>query len=416
MHHYILLYYFCRENRDKMGKERLFTKSYCCLLSANFLLYFGFWLLTPILPIYLTEAFNSGTSVAGIIISCYTVSGMFIRPFSGYLLDTFARKPLYMTAYFIFVAMFAGYLVAGYLMIFAMIRIVHGLAYGMVTVGGNTLVIDIMPSARRGEGLGYYGLSNNMAMATGPMIGLFMHNNGINFKTIFGAGLCFCIIGFLMATMVNTPYKAPVKRPPISLDRFLLLKGIPGGIALLLLSIPYGMTTNYIAMYARECGITTETGFFFTLTAIGMAVSRIMAGKVVDKGYVTEIISAGFYGVVLCFIGIGSLAWVCSENILLGTTLFYVIPLILGISFGIMFPAYNTLFVNLASNNQRGTATSTYLTSWDLGLGLGIVLGGHWAETSGFSTAYFIGAGLAFVSAIFFNLYAAPHFQKNRVR
>ncbi|WP_347915637.1 MFS transporter, partial [Bacteroides fragilis] len=113
---------------------------------------------------------------------------------------------------------------------------------------GNTIVIDIMPSSRRGEGLGYYGLANNIAMSIGPMTGLFLHDAGADYTLIFCCSLGSCLIGFLCASLVKTTYKPPVKREPISLDRFILLKGIPAGFSLLLLSIPYGMTTNYVAM------------------------------------------------------------------------------------------------------------------------------------------------------------------------
>lgn len=256
-------------------KDRLVTPSYCFILAANFLLYFGFWLLIPVLPFYLSEVFSTSNSTIGIILSCYTVAALCIRPFSGYLLDSFARKPLYLLAYFIFMAMFAGYIIAGSLALFILFRIIHGVSFGMVTVGGNTVVIDIMPSSRRGEGLGYYGLSNNIAMAVGPMSGLFLHDAGMSYTSIFCCSLGSCIAGLICASLVKTPYKPPVKREPISLDRFILLKGIPAGISLLLLSIPYGMTTNYVAMYAKEIGINATTGFFFTFMAVGMAISRI---------------------------------------------------------------------------------------------------------------------------------------------
>ena len=84
-------------------KDRLVTPGYCFILAANFLLYFGFWLLIPVLPFYLSEVFNAGNSTIGIILSCYTVAALCIRPFSGYFLDSFARKPLYLLAYFIFI-------------------------------------------------------------------------------------------------------------------------------------------------------------------------------------------------------------------------------------------------------------------------------------------------------------------------
>ena len=397
-------------------KDKLVTSSYCFILAANFLLYFGFWLLIPVLPFYLSEVFSAGNSTIGIILSCYTVAALCIRPFSGYFLDSFARKPLYLMAYFIFMTMFAGYIIAGSLTLFIMFRIIQGVSFGMVTVGGNTVVIDIMPSSRRGEGLGYYGLSNNIAMAVGPMSGLFLHDAGMSFTTIFCCSLGSCMAGFVCASLVKTPYKPPVRREPISLDRFILLKGIPAGISLLLLSIPYGMTTNYVAMYAKQIGINATTGFFFTFMAIGMAISRIFSGKIVDRGKITQVISAGLYLVVFSFFLLSACVYLISWNNMVCTIVFFSVALLLGVGFGIMFPAYNTLFVNLAPNSQRGTATSTYLTSWDVGIGIGMLAGGYIAEVSTFDKAYLFGACLTIVSMLYFNGKVAPNYHKNKLR
>ena len=397
-------------------KDKLVTSSYCFILAANFLLYFGFWLLIPVLPFYLSEVFSAGNSTIGIILSCYTVAALCIRPFSGYFLDSFARKPLYLMAYFIFMTMFAGYIIAGSLTLFIMFRIIQGVSFGMVTVGGNTVVIDIMPSSRRGEGLGYYGLSNNIAMAVGPMSGLFLHDAGMSFTTIFCCSLGSCMAGFVCASLVKTPYKPPVRREPISLDRFILLKGIPAGISLLLLSIPYGMTTNYVAMYAKQIGINATTGFFFTFMAIGMAISRIFSGKIVDRGKITQVIAAGLYLVVFSFFLLSACVYLISWNNMVCTIVFFSVALLLGVGFGIMFPAYNTLFVNLAPNSQRGTATSTYLTSWDVGIGIGMLTGGYIAEVSTFDKAYLFGACLTIVSMLYFNGKVAPNYHKNKLR
>lgn len=399
-----------------MGKERLVTSSYCFILAANFLLYFGFWLLTPVLPFYLSEIFHASNTVIGIVLSCYTVSSLCIRPFSGYFLDAFARKPLYLLAYFIFTFVFAGYMIAGILTMFIIFRVIHGFSFGMVTVGGNTVVIDIMPSSRRGEGLGYYGLTNNIAMSIGPMFGLFLHSGGASYITIFSYSLVSCVLGFCCAMLVKTPYKPPVKREPISLDRFILLKGLPAGFSLLLLSIPYGMTTNYVAMYAHQIGITAETGFFFTFMALGMAVSRLFSGRLVDKGMITQVIAAGLYLVCFCYFGLTACGWLIEWSYSFTTVLFFLIALLLGIGFGTMFPAYNTLFVNLAPNSQRGTATSTYLTSWDVGLGIGMLTGGYIAEIATFRMAYLFGAVLTVVSLLYFHFKAGPHFHANRLR
>ena len=87
----------------------------------------------------------------------------------------------------------------------------------------------------------------------------------------------------------------------------------------------------------------------------------------------------------------------------------------MGIGFGVMFPAYNSVFVNLAPKSQRGTATSTYLTSWDMGLGLGIVLGGSIAQKYSFSTAYLSGALMAVIAAIYFKVKVTPCYHRDKV-
>lgn len=399
-----------------MSLKRLMTPSFCYILVANFLLYFAFYLILPILAFYLQEEFGAGKTMIGFILSCYTIACLCIRPFSGYLLDAFARRPLYLLAYFVFVLIFGGYILATSLTLFIALRIVQGLAFGMVTVAGNTIVIDILPSAHRGEGIGYYGLANNIAMSFGPMIGLFMHNT-CSYTVIFSCALISGTLGFCMAYLVKTPYKAPVQRIPISLDRFFLKKGIWVGIALLMLSVPYGMTTTYVAMYAKEIGIEVNSGLYFTFMAIGLAVSRLFSGKQVDKGRITLVISLGMYLAVFTFFVLSGLHRLVLWNHVFSSYLYIVIALAQGIAFGTMFPAFNTLFVNLAHHNQRGTATSTYLTSWDVGIGIGLMMGGSIAQAfGGFEYAYLFGACLSVVSTLFFLLKAGPHFNQEKLR
>ena len=109
-----------------MEKDKLVSPSFCFILMANFLLFFAFYLILPILPFYLQEEFAAGKSLIGFVLSCYTIAALCIRPFAGYLLDSFARRPLYLLAYFIFTSIFAGYIVATALSLFIALRIVHG--------------------------------------------------------------------------------------------------------------------------------------------------------------------------------------------------------------------------------------------------------------------------------------------------
>lgn len=392
-------------------------------------MFFGFWLLIPVLPFYLTEAFGCEQAVLGGILSCYTVSCLAVRPFSGFLMDRLPRKPIYIICYFLCTAMLTSYMFAATLAWFIVLRAIHGLAFGGVTVGGNTLCVDIMPSSRRGEGLGYYGLMNNTAMALGPMTGLFMHGH-VSYNGIFLTGMAVSFVGLLFALGVkkrkdvtdvckkNKEEKSAVKAETnrcalVSLDRFVLLKGIPVSVALLLLSIPYGATTNFVAMYASEIHLDVPTGFFFSLMAAGMGVSRIFAGKRVDRGYVTQCIHAGYYPVILAFLLLGLCRFVVSESHWLASTMFFIVPALLGVGFGAMFPAMNTLYINLARHDQRATATSTYLTAWDVGIGIGVTVSGVIAHHFTFYMVYLIGSAICLFSLIIFTKVVTPHYKRN---
>ena len=147
-----------------------------------------------------------------------------------------------------------------------------------------------------------------------------------------------------------------------------------------------------------------------------MAISRIFSGKIVDRGKVTQVISAGLYIVIVSFFALSGCVYIIQWNPDACTFVFFGVALMLGVGFGIMFPAYNTLFVNLAPNSQRGTATSTYLTSWDVGIGIGMLAGGYISDISSLDKAYLFGACLTVISTIYFNWKVTPHYQKNKLR
>ncbi len=396
--------------------DKLWTRDYVTMCAANFLMAFAFYTLVPTLPFYLIDKFEAGKAVIGVIVSCYTIAVLCVRPFAGWIADTFSRKPIYIAAYFLFISLFVGYLVAGTLVMFGILRVMHGLALGVVGTTGNTLVIDIMPSSRRGEGLGYYGVMNNLAMSIGPMLGLFIASSG-NYDSIFYTALVSGGIGLCFAVSVRAPRKIPRTSPMgASLDRFILRKGLPAAGAMMLFSIPWGMTMTFIAMHARELGLTANTGYFFTVMAVGLIVSRIGSGKRVDRGQITQVI---FQGMVVVLVGIlceAGLAFAAGRGVVLGYGVYFAAALFLGFGYGTMFPASNTLFVNLAPNDRRATANATYLTGWDVGLGTGMFFGGRIAEHWGLESIYYVDIALALIAICWFRFYVAPHFHRNKLR
>lgn len=402
---------------------RLWTGSFIAACVGNFFLFFAFYLLLPVLPLCLLDTFKTSNSMVGLILSCYTIAALVVRPFSGFILDRFRRKPIYLIAYLSFILVFIGYVEATVISLFIFMRILHGLAFGLVTTAGNTIIVDIMPSERRGEGLGYFGVANNLAMATGPMISLFLVGN-YDYTFIFYFAIGMGLVGFCFANMIRMPQKLNIpvltdEKPVVyhSYDRFFLVEGVRAGVCLMLLAIPYGMTTSYVAIYGKQLGIESGMGIFFSLMAVGLIGSRLFAGKLVDRGLLTQIISWGSIICSISFFILSSLKLSGEFVAVIPVIGFYLVPTLLGVGYGMMFPAYNTLFVNLAPNNRRATASSTYLTSWDVGIGIGLISGGKIADSAGgLPVAYLVGGIAATASSIIFVRIVSPHFMRNKLR
>lgn len=389
-------------------KEKLWNKEYMKVMSCNFLLFFAFYLLTPLLPIYLDSEFQADKDLIGIILSGYVVATLVIRPFSGFFVDTFDRKTVLMICFFCFFLCFSGYLGASTLLMFFIVRTMHGIPFGATTVANSTAAIDVLPSSRRNEGIGYYGLSNNLAMAIAPSIGIYIYHLTDNFKLLFWLSLGLAFLGFLCSTSVKLPKREKVAdKPKLSLDHFFLGRAWLLAVNILFFGICWGVMSNYVALYGKkELGITDGTGVFFMILSAGLFVSRLFGAKSLRKGLLTH---NALIGVLISLVGYGMFAFVVTP------WSFYLSALLIGLGNGQMYPAFLNMFIKVARHDQRGTANSSILISWDLGMGIGILLGGIIAENIGFAEAFHATAIMQASGALLFIFFTRSFFERRRL-
>jgi predicted MFS family arabinose efflux permease len=346
----------------------------------------------------------------GLVLSGYSVAALAIRFFSGYIVDRFSRKKVLLISYAAFALFFLGYYITGSIVLFAVIRTLHGAPFGLTSVSSNTVAIDVLPSQRRGEGIGYWGLSNNFAMAIGPSLSLMLYHYSNNFKILFTVSLIVALLGLLLNTFVDCKYRPPImEKKKMSLDRFLLIEGWSQGICIALIAMSYGILSTYIAIYSKDVmNITTGTGTFFMLFSVGLILSRFVGVKALSRGYAVR---NATYGVIV--VAIGYLMFAFWQN-LYG---YYISAIVIGFGQASMYPAVQTMFLNMTTNDKRGTANATILTSWDLGIGLGIIGGGYVAEhLGGYNSAFIMAATVSLMSVIFFLSYAKKAYLRDRVR
>ena len=273
------------------SKPALWTRNFTTCAAANFLLFFSFYQLLPILPMFIIEKFQTDNATAGIVISLYTIGALACRPFAGFLVDTLSRKPLYFWTFFAFTLCFIGYKTLGLIPLLAVLRFMHGLCFGISTTASNTVAIDALPASRRGEGIGYFGISVNLAFATGPMTGMFLYE-AFGDNIVFAISIILCVIGLILVQTLNVPRKEKKPHAPLSLDRFFLTRAVPQFANFIFVGFAYGPVTNYIALYAKELGIS-GSGWFYALIAAGLIINRVMTGRLIDRGYLIHLVGTG---------------------------------------------------------------------------------------------------------------------------
>lgn len=387
--------------------DRLWNSNYIKVWVANFMIFFSFMIILPLLPLYLSEVFMANKHVIGLVLSGYTITALLIRPLSGYLVDSFSRKKILLISYFLFFIFFAGYIVATSLLLFTVIRTIHGAPMGTVTVANSTVAIDVLPSTRRAEGIGYYGLSNNLATAIAPTVGLLMYQYFHSYDIVFIIALLTSGIGLYVNSTVNLKDRIiQTKKCHLSLDRFILLKGWSIGITLACLAFSYGIISTYLAIYGKEeLHMTLGTGTFFAILCLGLMTSRIIGARTLRRNMIVLNCSLGI--IISLF---GYFVFAAFHNY----WGYYGSALIIGLGNGHMFPAMQNMFISLAASSQRGTANSTLLTSWDIGIGLGVLFGGSFVEWFGYTSAFWLAWGVNALGVSFFFAYARLHYQRNK--
>ena len=398
---------------------KLWNANYTKVWTANFMIFFSFMLVMPLLPLYMTEEFGAGKHTIGVVLSGYTVTALFARLFSGYIVDTFNRRTVLLLSYGLFACFFLGYLIGGSMILFAIVRTMHGAPFGTTTVANSTVAIDVLPSVRRAEGIGYYGLANNLGTAISPTIGLFLYEAVGNFQIIFLLSFFMAALGVFINYTVRFPKKTLPQRSDLNplnplnqrsimrLDRFFLVKSWSVGLMLAALAFPYGVISTYIAIYAKEqLGLTKGAGAYFLVLSVCLMLSRLTGGKSLRQGRVIHNAAIGMSISVLgylCFASFHNFFGVFANAVLLG------------LGNGHMMPAVQNMFVNIAPHNRRGTANASFLTSWDLGVGLGVLVGGIAVELCDYYAAFWTAFVMNALGVAFFFAYVKKHYNLNKL-
>ncbi|KQO18510.1 MFS transporter [Paenibacillus sp. Leaf72] len=370
-------------------REALWSKNFILLMGSNLLLFMALEMLLPTLPVFAAEQGGSQTQI-GLIMGLFTFTAVISRLGTGYGIKRLGQKKLLLLGVAISLIALTGYYLAATLAVLLVLRVVHGVGFGIATTLFGTAASDLVPASRRGEGMGFFATGNSISFALGPFFGIWIMTE-YGFKALFLIGAVVMLLSLISTCFVRFPRvekKAPAAAAPVAetgswMDSVVERKAFMPSLLGLLIGIPFGTVLSFIALFGKEQGLGS-VGIFFLVVAISEFLIRFISGPLFDrKGRMWVLLPAA----ILCIIASVMLYFTHSTAMLLLSGLFY------GFGFGALFPALQAWVIDLVEPERRGVATATYYNAFDVGIGSGSILLGAVAAVTNYSTMYLLSGG-----------------------
>jgi MFS family permease len=378
-----------------MNKPKLWTKDFINISLSNFFLFLTFYILLVTLPIFALQEFDSNASQAGLMTTVFLLSAILSRPLAGQWLERGSNRKVLLTALVIFAAASLLYFFPQTVTGFLIIRLLHGVGFGMATTAVGAIVADLIPSSRRGEGMGYFVMSTNMAMVLGPFVGLTAIQQW-GAKTMFVLSVIVAIGALITGLTVKFSKPEEPERqvtPAFSLKNFIEPSAVSIAIVGSFLAIVYSALLSFVSVYANEIHVPEVSSLFFVVYAIILLMSRPFTGRWLDQ-YGPNVIV--FPSIVLFAFGM----FVLSQSS--GAITFLVSAGMIGLGWGTLFPTFQTIAIQNAAPSKRGLATATFLSIYDIGIALGSFLVGLIAAKMDFSSLYFLCSFYILIGAVLY--------------
>lgn len=381
--------------------KKIWNRDFVLLMLSNFLMCVTYYSIISTLPIYLVSELHAGESEVGLVLAAYTIASVLVRPFGGFSLDKFGRRTVFLLALLLYTILFCGYLVSATITLLVLLRFIHGITWGVVTISGSTIAVDLIPAEKRGEGIGYFGMSTTLGMSIGPIMGLFIYHH-LGYTAVFW--LCFAVslISLLCGSIIRLAKHQPADSLELSIHNLFNKKALLPSLNLLIIMSTYGGLLSFIALYGRQIGIS-NTSLFFLVFSIGIISSRLSAGKSFDKNGPLRILT-----ICLSLLMLGFPFLVIFNN----AAGFYTAALLIGFGIGVVFPVFQAMVNNLADSTRRGAANSTLYTALDIGMGLGMVMMGYVAEYLSIAATFLVSMAIIGIGLIVFRSFVAPYYSK----
>lgn len=375
---------------------KLWTKDFTLIIIINFLVFMNHLMILSTFPFYI-EYLGGSETVAGLAAALFSIVAVVFRPVIGWMLDNGKRKTILIIGLCGMALMPIGYLALSAMFLAFVCRMVHGASLAFSNTSTSTIATDIIPRSRFAEGMGMFGLATALATACAPALGLALMDS-MGFTTLFLFAAISIVIALILF-MILRVLEIKVVHKPFTVKGLLDKDALPASFTALIFMLTYGALENFTAKFAAEQNLPSG-GIFFAIMAVALLITRLSAGKVTDQR------------------GEGIFAYTCNIAMLVAFLLMGLFPNIVtyllsavlaGFGFGGLEPALQSMAVAIAPPERRGSANSTFLCAYDIGIGVGGGIAGSLITAVGYNHMFVIMSIFNILSIVIYMAWGRNH-------
>lgn len=341
------------------------------------------------------QGLNSGTSVyidrlggtatlSGIGAAVFSAAAIVGRLVSGPLSDTRGRLVVIVSGAVILLVGVLGAALSANIDLIMVWRILQGVGFSIVTTATATAAADVLPAERLGEGIGYYGLGQAIAMSVGPAIAIALvsteppENLFWGLSIAAGLSLFLCLFCRYEKNPVRLPESSAYRRIHANashvqaekkakeglLSKIVEPGALAGGIPLMVISPAFGFGIFFVGLLGSHLDVG-NAGIFYTISAISMIIVRISSKAFMDRVLPIKLFAVAVAAGLVCYAMLFVVTLPDVTGVARGV-LFYSAGLFYGLCLGIALPVNQTVAVKNSPAERWGAANGLFFLLLDV--------------------------------------------------
>jgi MFS family permease len=367
---------------------RLITAVFVLAALSNLLHNLSFHLYLH-LPGFLTELHASEVQI-GLIYGATAATAIALRPLVGRLMDTRSMRLVIVGGGALNTAVCAAYLTVEALGPWlVLVRIGHGVGEAMLFAALFAFAAEIVPPARRIEGIALFGVSGMLPVGLGGLLGDFILAAG-GYPLLFTTSFACSLVALCLSLPLRDPPRH-VGPPPRGIVAALLQRDlVPLWLGGLLFATALAAHFTFLKTFVLATA-TGSVGSFFAAYSCAAVVLRIGFGKIPERIGPRRALFPAMASMAagLCLLAVApSSAAVTAAGVLCG------------LGHGFAFPILLATVVTRARPSERGAALSIYTALFDAGILAGGPMLGAIIGAAGYTAMFMTAAGLVATAAL----------------